>query len=120
MIWLDYVVLAVLLLLIGVARLRERSWLCNFTLAMLVLTAGFFEMSLGPIARGVVGKRQKEGRWSKEYVDGVIDMKNAASNFRPYRLISVVGLAFFAFRYAKMNRRCAESVGDVASDPSRK
>src|SRR5690242_10073470 len=113
MIWLDYIVLLALLLLTAAAAWRQHFRLRLIAVLTLVITGVFFEMGLGPIARGVVAKRTREGRWSKEYGDGVIDMMKTTIVFRPYRLISVAGLAFFAVRYIRMGRLRANANVEV-------
>jgi len=96
--WLDYVLLFCLLVLLGAAIFRAYFWLRVVALGGLLLTGVFFEMSLDTIARGVISRRHREGRWTREYSDGVYEMEKATRIYRPYRLIAVTGLAFLAFR----------------------
>jgi hypothetical protein len=98
MIWLDYIILVSLVLLAGAAVFRNYFWLRVLALVVLFLTGVFFEMSLDPIARGVISRRHREGNWTQQYSEGVDDMERATRTYRPYRLIAIAGLALFAFR----------------------
>src|SRR5688572_19112799 len=104
MMWLDYILLFVLVLLIVVATVRRVVWLRILTVILLFVVALFFEMSLDAMARAVVTQRTREGRWTRDYTDGAYDTKNWVRTFRPYRLIAVAGLAFLAFKNAKRTR----------------
>jgi len=88
--WLDYILLLVLVLLTIAAAFRRVIWVRIVAAICLFGVALFFEMGLDAMARAVISKRTREGRWTREYVDGVYDMEKWTRTFRPYRLIAVV------------------------------
>ena len=110
MMWLDYILLVALGLLVIAAFFREAFWLRAVALVCLFVVAVFFEMSLDPIARGVISKRYREGRWTQDYSSGVDDMERATQTYRPYRLIAATGLALLAFRNLRKDRGKGKAV----------
>jgi hypothetical protein len=95
--FVDYVLLPFLVLLVVFAILRERTWLRVSVILILLFTIFVSEVSLEPVVRAVVSHRHRTGQWTSEFTAGVLEMAAAVADYRPYVLVSALGLAIIAF-----------------------
>lgn len=87
-----------LMAVVVVALFRPGKVFVALAIVMCIATLAFREFSTIAVARSLIQERQVQHTWTREYSEGVIDVRRYAVATSPYVILAGLGLACLAAR----------------------